>query len=109
MKRISLLVFFLIINIVTIHAAKAFNVPITITQPDGMELTVINHGDEDLHWYTTTDGVILYHSGSYFYIAAIDDNGNMTSTSQLAHESGQRNATEQALIALQNKNKFYSS
>ena len=30
----------------------------------------------------------------------------MTSTSQLAHESGQRNATEQALIALQNKNKF---
>ena len=29
---------------------------ITIPQPDGMELTVINHGDEDLHWYTTTDG-----------------------------------------------------
>lgn len=108
MKRISLLVTLLIIAVAT-WAAKALSIPIIVTQPDGTELTVFNHGDEDLHWYTTTDGVILYHSGSYFYIAAIDDNGNITSTSQLAHESGQRNATEQELIAQQNKEKFYSS
>lgn len=47
-------------------AAKAWNMPITITQPDGTTITVFQHGDEDFSWYTSLDGTILNRVGNTF-------------------------------------------
>ena len=47
-------------------AAKAWNMPITITQPDGTTITVFQHGDEDFSWYTSLDGTILNRIGNTF-------------------------------------------
>ena len=35
--------------------------PAVITQSDGTQLTVLGYGDEDFHYYPTTDGVLLVH------------------------------------------------
>lgn len=82
-------------------AAKANPEPATITQSDGTRLTVLAFGDEDFHWYTTTDGVLLSHIGFDYYVAAIDEQGNLQPTGQLAHEAGQRSRQETAIIAMQ--------
>lgn len=47
-------------------AAKAWNQPITVTQPDGTTITVYLHGDEDFSWYTSVDGKILIRNGNTF-------------------------------------------
>ena len=59
------------------YAAKAYPFPVTITQSDGKQLTIIQHGDEDIHWTTTTDGVILVHKENGYFIADIDLEGNL--------------------------------
>ena len=82
-------------------AAKAYPGPVTITQGDGTLLTVIGYGDEDFHWYTTTDGVLLAQKGRDFYVAAIDDEGNLSATPQLAHDLPCRDIAEQQLIRMQ--------
>lgn len=47
-------------------AAKAWNMPVTVTQPDGTTITVYLHGDEDFSWYTSADGKILMRNGNTF-------------------------------------------
>lgn len=47
-------------------AAKAWNMPITITQPDGTTITVFQHGDEHFSWYTSLNGTILNRIGNTF-------------------------------------------
>lgn len=85
----------------TTWAAKADPKPATITQSDGTRLTVLGYGDEDFHWYTTTDGVLLAHEGTDYFVAAIDEQGNLQPTRQLAHETPLRSVQENALIAMQ--------
>jgi len=94
---------------VTIQAAKALHVPTTITQSDGAKLTIIVYGDEDFHYYTTADGVLLFHKGYDYFIAGVNDNGELVCTTQLAHEPSERTAEEVELIRLQDKNKFLAS
>ena len=40
-------------------AAPADPFPVEVTQPDGTRLTIVQHGDEDFHYVTTIDGVLL--------------------------------------------------
>lgn len=108
MKRFTL-IFFLTLCVICGRAAKAYNRPVTVTQSDGTQLTVICHGDEDFNYYTTIDGVILHQTGTNFYIAAINKNGEKVSTGQLAHNKELRNAMETELIGMQNKKLFYDN
>ena len=39
-----------------LHAVKAWPWPVKVTQPDGRELTILIHGDENRSWKTTVDG-----------------------------------------------------
>ena len=87
---------------------KAYHLPVTVTQSDGLKLTIVQYGDEDMSYVTTTDGVLLYQEGSTYYIAAIDENGSLTKTSVLAHNAGQRTKREIELIGAQVKDKFFS-
>ena len=94
---------------VTMYGAKALSRAVTVTQPDGSRVTVRQYGDEHLHYYMTTDGVLVYHDGPYYYVAATDDAGRLTKTSQPVHEAAERTETEKALIAAQDRDLFFST
>lgn len=109
MKEIKKLILILTFMAVAINSwgAKAYTEPVIITQTDGTKLTIFGHGDEDFHWNTTSDGVILAAEGFNYYVASIDTHGNLTATTQLAHEKNNRSITEQTLVNAQNKDAFY--
>ncbi|WP_288146104.1 M6 family metalloprotease domain-containing protein [Xylanibacter caecicola] len=106
MKRFTLFIL-LSLYVICGRAAKAHSLPVTVTQSDGTQLTAICHGDEDFHYYTTVDGVILHQIGTSFYIAAIDEKGERMSTGQLAHNKEMRSTVETRLIEKQNREMFY--
>ena len=93
----------------TVYGVKALSVATTVTQSDGTQLTVRQYGDENFHYYATTDGVLLRHIGSDFFIASVESDGSLTSTGQLAHEAGERSTDEQALITAQDKELFFTA
>ena len=96
MKKL-VLTFCMLIAAIGTWAAKAYPGPITVTQSDGTKLTVLMYGDEDGHWFTTTDNVLLSHVGTDFFIARIETDGSLQATQQLAHEPAMRNQTERQL------------
>jgi len=108
MKKIALLLVFSL-SIVVARASKAWAQPQVVKQSDGTELTIRLNGDVNFNWVSTTDGVILQQKGSDFYVAVIDDNGNLSASTQLAHDAPLRSASERALIAKQNKEVFFRS
>lgn len=97
-----------VLTTINIWGAKAFSEPLTITQKDGKQLTFQLHGDEHFNYIATTDGVLLCRVGKDYYIAAIDENGKMSSSGVLAHNAGQRTEEEIVLIGKQDKNKFFA-
>lgn len=88
-------------------AAKAWKMPLTVTQPDGSVLQAYQHGDEHFNWYTDKDGVILIRKADTFYIAHIDRYGKISSSNLLAHEKSQRKDAEKRAVAAQNRNLFF--
>lgn len=88
-------------------AAKAWKMPLTVTQPDGSVLQAYQHGDEHFNWYTDKDGVILIRKADTFYIAHIDQCGKISSSNLLAHEKSQRQDAEKRAVAAQNRNLFF--
>jgi immune inhibitor A len=111
MKRAKRLIIMLIFMAIAVNSwgAKAYTGPVVITQTDGTTLTIFGHGDENLHWYTTSDGVFVVQEGFNYYIASIDTNGNLSASTQIAHEKGNRSAIEEALVNAQNKDAFYKA
>ena len=89
------------LNALATWAGKANPAPFLITQSDGTQLTVYQHGDEHASWSTTTDGVLLTTVGKDFYIANIDANGRLKASNQLAHNEDKRTAAEKKLIKKQ--------
>lgn len=93
---------------IQLQAAKAYPLPVTVTQSDGTQLTVTAYGDEALHYYMSSDGVLLWHEGHDFFIAQVNDDGTLSSTHQLAHEKEGRDEQEQFLVKRQDKQKFFN-
>ena len=71
-------------------AVPAKRTPITITQPDGSQVTVTMHGDEFNHSLFTADGMMVYRAddGAVYYQTAT------TQSRILAHEESMRSADE---------------
>ena len=65
MKK-TILTLALALGLSSAWAAKAWDMPITITQPDGTTITVFQHGDEHFSWYTSLNGTILNRIGNTF-------------------------------------------
>ena len=82
-------------------AAPALMGVFIVRQPDGTLLSVEQFGDEYHHWTATTDGVLVLNKAGAYYVAAIDDWGNLSSTGILAHAVPLRDSREQQLVALQ--------
>lgn len=59
MKRLSIIIAALILISLNGWAVKAESRLVEIRQPDGTFVSVVLHGDEYSHYYTTDDGVLL--------------------------------------------------
>jgi hypothetical protein len=73
MKNVTVIfsVIILIINtlyISNIQAIRAYPYPVTITQPDGSELTIRMRGDEFFKYRTTEDGFLIKRNDKDFIL-----------------------------------------
>ena len=93
----------------TASASKAQRGWTQIRQSDGTYLWIHGYGDENLHWYTTRDSVLLYHEGTDYYVAKTEAQGILSSTGVLAHEPAGRSATEMILIQSQDRSLFFNA
>ena len=82
-------------------AVKANTSPAEVRQPDGTLLTVFLHGDEDFHYYTTADGVLLVPGEGCFYIARTKADGTLASSGMLAHNAAKRTLAEKEIAKAQ--------
>lgn len=105
MKKI-LFIFTFILFTTASWAAKAYPLPVTITQADGTPLTIILRGDEHYHWYMTEDGALLCRQGNAYYVAAVEADGSLSATKQLAHNKDLRSNVERELISKQDRIAF---
>ena len=81
-------------------AVPAYPYPVTITQPDGTQLTVVMKGDEYHHYHTTADGyLIVKNETGVFNYARRDARGILTDTRVKATNEGVRSASERAFIS----------
>lgn len=102
MKKI-LLMAICCLAVMTAKAVKADPTPVSIVQSDGTILTVMGYGDEDFHWYSTSDGVLLVRKGYDYHVAVSDDEGKLVASGILAHEKGKRPVHEMQLAASQDR------
>lgn len=81
-----------------VFAAPAYPHPVTLTQPDGSQITVMGHGDEYRHFATTTDGytVVMAADGFYHYAQLVD--GKLEATGVRASNVEHRAASETAFV-----------
>ena len=107
MKKIVSIIFSLLITCL-IWGSKANTMKFLIKQGDGTCVYVTAFGDEIFHYATTLDGVILYHSGTNYYVANINADGELSPTNQLVHEKSERTDVENILVSQQNKEAFYN-
>lgn len=105
MKRL-LFAILCLLTALNMRADKAYPFPVDVVQQDGTTLTIIQHGDEYFHYVTTVDGVLLVQQGNGYYVAKVDAYGNLSATSQLAHNADNRNVEELALIERQDREVF---
>ncbi len=74
--------------------------PVTVTQPDGSQLTLQLVGDEWNHFYRTTDGYTLAKDNrGYYTYARLDATRQLVPTQQIAHDEAMRSSNETAFLA----------
>ena len=105
MKKTVLILITLLCHLAS-HASKGWPYPITVSQPDGTQLTVRINGDADFNWVSTLDGVVLKQVGNGYYVANIDTNGMLSSSGTLAHDVDKRSSAEQSLCKKQDVKAF---
>ena len=71
----------------------------SVTQPDGSQLNVMLVGDENYHYYTTSDGAVLLQENGAYYYACEQEDGYLGCTDMLAHEADRRSEAEVQLLA----------
>ncbi|MBQ0069305.1 MAG: M6 family metalloprotease domain-containing protein [Bacteroidales bacterium] len=71
---------------------------VSVTQPDGTQLTIELIGDEFYHFNTTTDGytVVKNEAGIFEYAQRVND--MLVPSGVKAHNLGERNATENTFV-----------
>ena len=105
MKKTVLILITLLCHLAS-HASKGWPYPITVSQPDGTQLTIRINGDADFNWVSTLDNVVLKQVGNGYYIANIDTNGMLSSSGTLAHDADKRSSAEQSLCKKQDVKTF---
>lgn len=101
MKKALAALALLVIVAVAARASKPWPWGLQVLQPDGSHLTVYLRGDAEQHWLSTSDGALLIERGGAYYVAKVGASGELSATSQLAHEPQTRTAVEAQLVASQ--------
>lgn len=74
-------------------AKPAYRAPITVTQPDGSEITIRLVGDERAHLTLTSDNTpLIYDAAKGYTLATIGEDGALISTGIVADNSANRAA-----------------
>jgi M6 family metalloprotease-like protein len=97
MKRLLLAVM-LCVGMLSVWAVPAKRLSLTVKQPDGTQLTIVQHGDEHFHYFTTEDGVLLKKSAQGFFYAQSTVENRLVATENLAHNAAERSVEEQAFV-----------
>ena len=80
----------------------------SVRQSDGTYLKVRGFGDANFHYYITSDGVLLCHEGTDYFIANVNANGELSSSGLLAHNADMRSETERILAESQDREAFHA-
>jgi len=108
MKKILFLFLISMVYLQT-FAVPAYPYPVTITQPNGEELTLIMKGDEYMNWAVTLDGyTLLVNSDSYFCYAQLNASGDLVPSQYHATEILNRSGEVNTWLQSINTNLFYS-
>lgn len=91
-----------------ICAVKAYPFPIKYKQADGTTVTVRLHGNEDFHYMTTLDGMLVVNIDNSIYVARINDANEIVATDVLAHNEEERTPEEQEIAETQDLESFIS-
>ena len=75
-------------------AVPAKPVKRTVQQSDGTTLTIMLHGDENFHFYTTLDGIPVVEDANGSFSYATVQNGLLAASRQLAHNAETRTTAE---------------
>lgn len=105
MRKVVLIIIGLFAAI-SLWAVKAYPFPVDVKQSDGTTLRVILHGDEEFHYYTTVDDVLIVKQNDAYYVGAVDAAGRLTATTQLAHNAADRSPQERLLAKSQQMDAF---
>ena len=89
--------------LVAIASFQAWAIPahrgmVTLTQPDGTQLTVELIGDEFYHFYTTSDGYTVLKNEAGVYEYAQRENERLVLSGIKAHNLGERTSTENTFL-----------
>ena len=108
MKKL-LILFFAAVVYLQAFAVPADPKPVTVTQPNGEEITLMMNGDEYIHWAETMDGyTLLINSEFYFCYAQRNASGDLEPSPYIATEIENRPHEVSAWLQNINKNLFYS-
>jgi len=75
-------------------AIPANPTPVRIAQPDGSTVTIRLHGDEWLHFTTTTDDYTVVKDERGYYVYAQLQDGKLLPTNVIAHDADGRDVNE---------------
>ncbi len=79
------------------HAVPALSVWRTYHQSDGTEVQLMLLGDENFHYFITTDHIAVVEEGGSYYYADVTAE-RLTATKMLAHSPASRTAAEASAI-----------
>ena len=78
MKRYIAAVFFVCaLAVMEVRAAYLENIPVTLSQPDGTDLSCYASGDEYCNYYHDLDGRVLLQDETGWYVYAALENGKV--------------------------------
>jgi M6 family metalloprotease-like protein len=101
---LALCAFFYQMAFLPVFAIRAYPFPITITQPDGMQLTIRLQGDEFRHVQTTEDGYLVKQNAKgYYTYATVSTTGELTESAVVAQNSNKRSASDMQFLKSVNK------
>jgi M6 family metalloprotease-like protein len=106
-KKVLLLAlgaFFYQMTFLPVFAVRAYPFPITVSQPDGSQLTIRLQGDEFRHYQTTEDGYLVKQNTKGFYTYATQSaTGEVTEGSIVAQNANKRSTSDVQYLKTVNK------